>query len=185
MFLNKQLVLLFSILSFFSIARAQTTPTTPVPQKTFDQQGLAFEYSGNWELGGQTTGEVQQLVLTEKSLDAQIMVIVPRSAVTNAKEEEAARQSVVDPTINRLLNQYHQAGIQIEQVKTSGEVGDRTAQGVQLRFVVDRQQGVTDIYWLVMNQRMVQLIFLRPEKTSTQSAPCWDLIRRTLKIRKS
>ena len=181
MFVSKQLALVVALFFLFVNAFGQSAAT---PQKTFDQQGLIFDYAGNWELSGQPTGDVQQLVLTEKTFDAQIMVIVPRTAITSEKEAEAANHSVVEPTINRLLKQYDDAGIKIERNTISGEVAGALAQGVQLRFVVDSQPGFTDIYWLVINQRIVQLIFVRPEKTSSQSTPCWDLIRRTIKIRK-
>jgi hypothetical protein len=183
MFLIKQAALVFAALPLFLVgARAQSTAA---PTKTFDQQGLVFDYVGNWELSGEPTGEVQQLVLTEKTLDAQIMVIVPRTPINSPKEEETANHAVVEPTINRLIKQYDDAGIKIERVPHSGDVAGAPAQGIQLRFTVDGQPGSTDIYWLVMNQQLVQLIFVRPEKTASLTTPCWDLIRRTLKIRKS
>ena len=111
--LHKQHILsaaVFVVL-FLGISVGQSPPPT---SKTFDQQGLAFEYTACWELGGQPTGEVQQLVLVEKAQDAQIMVIVPRSLITSARDEEAATQSVVEPTIKRLIKQYDDAGIAIE-----------------------------------------------------------------------
>jgi len=159
--------------------------SSAAPAKSFDQQGLVFEYAPNWELGGAPTGELQQLVLTEKTLDAQIMVIAPLATITSAKEEERAKHDVVEPVINRLIKQYDDAGIKLERTPLSGDVGGVAAQGLQLRFAVDGQPGFTDIYWLLINQRLVQLIFVRPEKTAPQSTPCWDLIRRTLRIRKS
>jgi hypothetical protein len=170
------------VLLFLSISLAQSV--SPL-SKTFDQQGLTFEYASDWDISGQQTGDVQQLVLIEKALDAQIMVIVPRSLITSASEEEAATQSVVEPTIKRLVKQYDDAGIAIERTEVGGEVASVPAHGIQLRFKVDGQQGFTDIYWLVLNQRLVQLIFVRPERTSSQSGPCWDLIRRTVKIHKA
>jgi len=66
---------------FLSISLAQSV--SPL-SKTFDQQGLTFEYASDWDISGQPTGDVQQLVLIEKALDAQIMVIVPRSLITSA-----------------------------------------------------------------------------------------------------
>jgi len=170
--------------TFLLLISGSSAQSPSSPSKTFDQQGLAFDYVGNWELSGQPTGEVQQLVLIEKALDAQIMVIVPRNAITSSKEEELATQSVVDPTIKRLIKQYEDAGIALERNVVAGEIAGMTAHGLQLRFSVDGLQGFTDIYWLVLNQRLVQMIFVRPERTSSQTSPCWDLIRRTLKIHK-
>ncbi|HKZ79334.1 MAG TPA: hypothetical protein VJ124_13730, partial [Pyrinomonadaceae bacterium] len=43
-------------------------------------------------------------------------------------------------------------------------------EGAQLRFAVDGQPGITDVCWLVINQRLVQLFFMRPEKNATKAA---------------
>jgi hypothetical protein len=181
MFSTQQLMLT-AALFVFANAVVQSPETA---QKTFDQQGLVFDYAGSWEMSGQPNGDIQQLVLLEKTLDAQIMIIVPRTRITSAKQEEDAKHTFVEPAINRLLKQYDEAGIKTEQTSLSGEVAGTAAQGIQLRFSLDGQAGAADIYWLVTNQRLVQLIFVRPQRTASQSTPCWDLIRRTLKIRKS
>jgi hypothetical protein len=186
MFLAKHLTKFFTISLFLGVLAAdESAQSAPATTKIFDQQGLVFEYSSNWELSGEPTGELQQLVLTEKTLDAQIMVISPRAAITSAKGEETVKREVVEPVINRLIKQYDDAGIKLERAPLSGVIAGAPAQGLQLRFSVDGQLGSTDIYWLLINQRLVQLIFVRPEKTAAQSSPCWDLIRRTLRIRKS
>ena len=186
MFLAKHLIGFFTASLLLGVLAADASAqSAPVTTKTFDQQGLVFEYSANWELSGELAGDLQQLVLTEKTLDAQIMVIARRATITSTKEEEAARHDIVDPIINRLVKQYDDVGIKLERAPLSGDVAGLAAQGLQLRFSVDGQPGFTDIYWLLLNQRLVQLIFVRPEKTATQSTSCWDLIRRTLKVRKS
>ena len=172
--------LLISLLSFN--AHGQSSNSAP---KHFDKEGLVFDYGASWELNSQNDANGHQLVLTEKALDAQIMIIELHSPITSAKEEEAAKKAVVEPMVNRLLKQYDDAGIKVEQAPLTGAVATLPAQGLQLRFSVDGAPGATDIYWLVVNQRLVQLIFIRPEKTAAQTTPCWELIRSTLKIGKT
>jgi len=58
------------------------------------------------------------------------------------------------------------------------------AEGAHLRFAIDGQPGTTDICWFVLNQRLVQLFFIRPEKTASQATVCWDKVRSTLQITK-
>jgi hypothetical protein len=181
MFSTQQFVLVAALL-IFANAPVQSPE---MAQKTFDQQGLVFDYAANWEMSGQPNGDIQQLVLLERTLDAQIMIIVPRLPITSAKQADDAKRTIVEPAINRLLKQYDEAGIEVERTSLSGEIAGTPAQGIQLRFTLDGQAGAADIYWLVRNQRLVQLIFIRPQRTASQSTPCWDLIRRTLNIRRS
>ena len=152
--------------------------------KRFDKEGLRFEYASNWQVRDQRSGDVQQAVLTEKDLDAQIMITVLQSPVNSTKEEEAARHAVVEPAIAMLLKQYSDAGIQIERAPLSGEVARQRAEGLELRFAVDGFPGTTQIYWLVLDKRMVNLIFIRPEKTAPLATVCWDLIRHTIGVNK-
>jgi len=70
--------------------------------KRFEKDGLAFDYTGNWELHDQSNPVAQQPVLMEKALDAQIMIIVLRGALTSAKQEEQAKAALIEPSISRL-----------------------------------------------------------------------------------
>ncbi len=152
--------------------------------KHFEKDGLVFDYAPNWELSDQSNAAAQQLVLTEKTLDAQIMIIALRGAITSSKQEEQAKAALIEPSITRLLKQYEDAAIKVERSPAKTEVAGSPAEGAQLRFAVDGQPGATDIYWRVINQRLVQLFFIRPEKTAAKTVVCWDTIRASLKIEK-
>jgi hypothetical protein len=41
---------------------------------------------------------------------------------------------------------------------------------------LDGFRGTTDIAWAVKNQHLVQLFFIRPDRTSAEASHCWDLI---------
>ncbi len=161
-----------------------TIAQSPGDAGHFEKDGLTFDYTANWELSDQSNAAAQQLVLTEKTLDAQIMIIALRGAITSSKQEEQAKAALIEPSITRLLKQYEDAAIKVERSPAKTEVAGSPAEGAQLRFAVDGQPGATDIYWRVINQRLVQLFFIRPEKTAAKTVVCWDTIRASLKIEK-
>ncbi|HKZ79327.1 MAG TPA: hypothetical protein VJ124_13690 [Pyrinomonadaceae bacterium] len=72
--------------------------------------------------------------------------------------------------------------MKIERLPLKVDVNDVSAKGAQLRFAVDGQPGTTDICWLVVNQRLVQLFFMRSEKKEAKAKACWDMVRTTLRI---
>jgi len=173
------LITLFAVLS--SAAHGQTLDGN---LKRYAQDGLSFDYAAAWELSDQSNPAAQQLVLTEKTLDAQIMIIALRGAITSPKQEEQAKAALIEPSISRLLKQYEIAGINVERSAATANVAGSPAEGARLRFAVDGQPGTNDIYWLTINQRVVQLFFITPEKTASKTTICWDMVRSTLRIEK-
>jgi len=171
---------LMLIVSFVVTAESQSRDSG----SRFEKDGLGFDYSSLWELSDQSNPAAQQLVLMEKALDAQIMIIALRSPITNAKQEEQAKTGLIEPSISRLLKQYEDAGIKVERVPMKIDVNGVSADGVQLRFAIDGQQGTTDTLWLMINHRLVQLFFIRAEKTAPKATECWDMVRSTLQITK-
>jgi hypothetical protein len=150
--------------------------------KRFEKEGLVFDFAEKWELSDQSNAAAQQLVLTEKALDAQIMIVAMRGALTSAKQEEEAKASLIEPGISRVLKQYEDSGIKVSRSPLKVELSGAPAEGVQLRFEVDRNAGTTEICWGVIGKRLVQLFFIRPDKTSAETGVCWNLIRTSLKV---
>ncbi|HKZ80560.1 MAG TPA: hypothetical protein VJ124_19950 [Pyrinomonadaceae bacterium] len=89
---------LMLIVSFVVTAESQSRDSG----SRFEKDGLGFDYSSLWELSDQSNPAAQQLVLMEKALDAQIMIIVLRGALTSAKQEEQAKSALIEPSISRL-----------------------------------------------------------------------------------
>ena len=178
-------VILFAVAGLFiALSSSNLHAQTSEVKQHFEKDGLAFDYGAKWELSDQSNGDAQQLVLTEKTLDGQIMIVALRAVLTNPKQEEDAKRAVVEPGINRLLTQYATAGIQVDRTPVRIELSGTQAEGAQLRFNVDGFPGTTDVAWAVINQRLVQLFFIRPEKTATETAVCWEAIRNSLRIAK-
>ena len=158
--------LLFAAASFQALS-SSTSETTH-----FEKDGLAFDYLSSWELNDQSNPAAQQITLLDKTVDAQVMIIALRGAITNTKQEEQAKTRLIEPSITRLLKQYEDAAIRVERIPLRVDVNGILAEGAQLRFAVDGQPGITDVCWLVVNQHLVQLFFMRPEKTAAQ-ATAW------------
>jgi hypothetical protein len=179
---SRQAGLLIMLFAVFSSGAHGQTPNSNL--KRYAQDGLAFDYAAAWELSDQSNPAAQQLVLTEKTLDAQIMIVALRGALTSPRQEDQAKAALIEPSISRLLKQYEDAAIKVERTTATTDVAGSPAEGVQLRFAVDGQPGATDIYWRVINQRLVQLFFIRPVKTESKTEVCWDMVRSSLKIEK-
>ncbi|MGH9905231.1 MAG: hypothetical protein ACRD8U_06550 [Pyrinomonadaceae bacterium] len=152
-------------------------------KKTFDKDGLAFDFGDTWELIDHSNAAAQQLVLTEKTLDAQIMIVALRGRLTTGKQEEEAKTSLIEPGINRVLKQYENGGVKVSRLPLKIELSGGLVEGTQLQFAVDGNAGTTEICWGVIGKRLVQLFFIRPDKTAAETGVCWSLIRSSLRMR--
>ena len=102
--------------------------------KHFESVGLAFDYAQSWEFTDHSNPAAQQLVLLEKNLDAQIMIITLRVVITNAKQEEQAKAGLIEPSITRPLKQYEEAGIKVKRDLLKVNVNGVLADGAQFAF---------------------------------------------------
>jgi len=175
---------LFAFLTLSLAFAGFSVNAEPAPEgsRRFEKDGLAFDFADKWELSDQSNAAAQQLVLTEKALDAQIMIVVLRRTLSSGKQEEEAKTALIEPGINRVLRQYEATNVKVARSPLEIELAGAPAEGTQLQFEVDGNPGTTEICWGVVGKRLVQLFFIRPDKTSAETGVCWSLIRTSLKV---
>ena len=92
------------------------------------------------------------------------------------------KKQVVDPWLTSLISQYTRVGIKVERSSAATEVGGEQAEGVRLKFSLDNQPGSGDVYWPLLDKRLVLIYFIRPDKTSEKAAGGWDAIRKSIRV---
>ena len=170
------LSLVFAGFSIDAESRSQST-------KRFEKDGLAFDFGVSWELADHSNDAAQQIVLTEKALDAQIMIVALRGILSTDKQENEARSSLIEPGINRMLKQYEMSNVKVDRSPLKIDLAGTPAEATQLRFAVDGNPGTTEICWGVVGKRLVQLFFIRPDKASAEAGTGWSLIRTSLTVK--
>ncbi len=156
---------------------AQTPPAEP---KQFNKDGVSFNYPAGWSVEDSSNQDLQQLTLTKPGSDAQFRVFVHRGRV-KAEHMAAAKKALIDPYIASTFKQFEDIGADPKQSAGSAELGTTKAEGVVIRAMLD-EPGAAEIYWALMNQRVVVLTLFGPDKALKQAAPVWDAIRNSLQI---
>lgn len=146
----------------------------------FERDGLAFDYSADWSLKDESTSNEQVIYLERTPFD-RMMVFSPRLAIRTPQEFVAARVSWVDPTIDELVKVVDTKGGKVDRQSVFTEIGGIHAEGVRLRFSLDGQARVFEIYWVLLGERLLSANFLTTEQTSGKTVAAWDLLRRSLK----
>jgi hypothetical protein len=161
-------------------ALAQTAPSDA---KEFNKDGLSFNYPAGWTLQDDSNQDVQQLSLARTANDPQIRVLVHRGHVSGDKMSQA-KSAFIDPYVASTFKQFEQMGAKPERSSANLDIGDIKADGVIIRAMLD-EPGAAQIFWALINQRVVVLTIFGPDKAIKAASGAWDTVRNSLKIKDS
>lgn len=131
---------------------------------------------------GEVATDSQQISLSNKESDSQLLLIVLRKQVNSKEPMADLKKQVVDPWVAQLINQYKVAGISVVREAAYAEVGGQQAEGMKLKFFLDNNPGGAEAYWVLLDKRLVMLYFIRPDKVSDKAEPGLEAIRKSLKV---
>jgi len=156
--------------------------TPPAEGKQFAKDGLSFNYPSAWAFNDTSNGDAQQMTFGRPDSDAQVTVFVFRTPLTTPERIAEAKKVLVDKYIASTMKSFEQAGAHPQSTPGTSEIAGVAAEGVKIKASLDGVPGVAEIYSAVVEQRLVVLTMLGPDRAVTKAAPAWDMIRGTIKI---
>src|SRR5262245_15974789 len=89
------------VLSVFSVLAVVQTGS----QKTFNANGVSFNYPDGWTIYDDTNSDAQQLTLARPNSDIQIRVFVHKGRISPDKFADA-KKAFIDPYIASTMKQF-------------------------------------------------------------------------------
>ena len=173
----RKYILLTACLMFCGISvSAQTMPGE------FKKDGLSFNYPAGWSFNDTSDADAQKLAIGRTDSEAQITVFVFRTPVTTPEKVAEAKRVLVDKYVASTRKQFEEVDPHTTSSPATSTIGAVASEGVRIRASLDGVPGSAEIQWAVVEQRLVVLTFLGPDKSLTKAMPAWDLIRTTLKV---
>lgn len=164
-------LLLLSVLSV-----AQTASSL----KTFNANGVSFDYPDGWTIYDDSNPDAQQVTLARPKSDVQIRVFVHKGHITQEKFPEA-KKAFIDPYIASTVKQFEAMGAKPQQSADASEIAGAKAEGVKVAANLG-EPGAAKIYWALLGQRVVILTIFGPDREIKEFTPAWDMVRSSLKI---
>ena len=164
---------------FISLAVLSLLQTTS-DLKTFNANGLSFDYPNGWVVHDDSNSDAQQLTLARANNDVQIRVFVHKGRITTEKLPDA-KKAFIDPYIASTVKQFVAMGAKPEQSADSTDIAGAKADGVKIAANLG-EPGAAKIYWGIVGQRAVILTIFGPDREIKQFTPAWDMVRNTLKV---
>jgi len=172
---TRNLLLLLSVLAFSWTSVAAQTGNA----KHFAKEGLSFDYPAGWTLEDASDGDAQKLKLSRADGDIQLAVFVHRGHITEEKMADA-HKTFIDPYVTSFPQQF--PGAKVERTADATEVAGVKAEGTRLKMSFGADSATAQIYWTLVNGRVVILTFFGPDADRKKFASSWDMLRSTLKI---
>ena len=172
---TRNLLLLFSVIALsYANAMAQAGAA-----KHFAKDGLSFDYPAGWTLEDTSDGDAQKLRLSRADGDVQLAVFAHRGRITEEKMVDA-HKTFIDPYVTTFPQQF--AGAKVERTADTTEIAGLKAEGTRLKLSFGPDSATAQIYWALVNGRVVILTFFGPDADRKKFASSWDMLRNTLKI---
>jgi TonB family protein len=179
-----QLKLIFiTLLTMLLIGLMQTprvnAQATASETKTFNQDGVEFDYPAGWRIINGSDQEARYVELATVTKDVQLMVYWHFAPALEC-EFEGTRKRISRALAERVGTQFRAVNSSTTQwTKTS--FGDLPAEQAQLHGAMSGTPVTADIYSFFIHEYFLNLIFLRTENDPAGKS-AWETIRTTLKV---
>lgn len=163
---------------------AQSQPTS----EHFSKDGLSFDYPTGWKLTDRSTDAAQHLILSREGSSALIMVIAHRDRVANREQFEIVRDAVTTPYVQNLARSLGVESAPSWDDARCLDMGEqlptarRFATGFKLSGKSNGQPTTGEVYAIGLNERFVNLVYVRNDKDDAQGASVWKTVLETIKV---
>jgi hypothetical protein len=151
----------------------------------FNKDGLSFKYPSGWSFNDNSNADAQQMTFGRSDSDVQITVFVFRALLTTPEKIAEAKKVLVDKYVASTTKSFEQAAAHPESSVANSEIGSVKSEGVKIRASLDGVPGVAEIQWAVVDQHLVVLTLLGPDRALPKARSAWDTIRNTIRIESS
>ena len=149
---------------------------------TFSKDGLSFNYPAGWAVQDESNSDAQTIKMARSDADIQLTVFVHRGRISADKMAEA-QKDFINPYVEGTAKQFVEGmGAKVERTADSTEIGGVQAEGTKLKFTVSGDSATSQIYWALVNQRVVILTYFGPDRDRLKFVNAWDAVRTSLKI---
>lgn len=151
-------------------------------KKSFKNKTLSFDYPADWKITDKSTSKVQQINVTSANNVALIMVMVYEPKISTYAEFYQAKVGTAMPYIESITKRFSSAGESAVQSDACLEVKSEKVTGLKISGVYENEPSTSQIFSFVMNNRFVNLIYMRADKESVKADAAWEAVTKNLSV---
>lgn len=147
----------------------------------FNRDGLSFSYPAEWTLADESDTNAQTLTLDRGKDEAKIIIVVLRSQL-NSTQVAQVQPTMTNAIVDAMAQEIAKLGAQVRRGSISEAIGGVQAQGIRLRASLQGETGNADVFWLVLNSKLVHVVFVGSDQERARASGVWNMVCSTLRV---
>lgn len=170
------IILLLAVCSHINVS----AQTTTAESKTYDKDGLKFEYPADWNLIDKSSTEIQTLYLTKEKSTVLIIISSPRETLGQSRQFENLQRDSFSKYEEGISKSFSTAKKSAESKSVCFDINDRKISGTRIEGIYNNEPGTGDLYSFALGNRLVTLSYLKIDKESQLADKAWEKVIKSL-----
>ena len=141
--------------------------------KTFDKNGLKFNYPANWNLADLSTNELQDLRLSRPNSQVMISIVSPLSVIRGYDQFREMQGNINDRFIIDIKRSLNTEEETTREESVCMDFNGRDVTGMRYSGRYKDQPSVGDIFPFVLGDRFINLVYMRSERDESIGDATW------------
>ncbi len=168
------LIILFLVSGIAIIA--QDTLSSKI--KTFDVEGLEFNYPSDWIITDKSSSEVQSISISKENASVLIVVSSPREIVLDAQQYSNLQQNAHSTYVAAISKSLSNPDNEAKEEWLCLDFNARKISGTKYSGIYQNEPATGEFYPFALGNRFITLVYMRTNKDSLIGNPVWnDLIK--------
>jgi TonB family protein len=151
--------------------------------KSFEKDGVSFNFPSDWMLTDKSDGQKQNLILMPRDASILIGITAYSDSISSWKEFQAVRREFTEPYIDSLAKSFGSSSQPAKLETSCTELGFfKRLPGTLIQGSYQNEQSTAEVYALVAGGRFINLVYIKANKETANGNLAWETIRKTLRI---
>ncbi len=140
--------------------------------KTLTQKEFSFDYPADWKLIDKSSNDVQQFNLVPPSGNVLIMIVSYDTKVPSGDIFAQIKTQTSQFLSDKIYMRFNQTG-KAKRNETCTQIENIPIPGTRITGFYDKNSSTADIFYLALNQKFFNFIYLRDDAESSKSDAIW------------
>jgi hypothetical protein len=145
----------------------------------FTKEDITFYYPENWHVSDRSSAMVNQLNLAPNMGNVLIIISVYRPKLTQDDEFYSLRNFIAKPLVGNIAKDFDK----LVETGSCVHFMDKTIPGQRSTGILANEQSTVSSFSVVINNKFVNLIYLKQDKESSIGDPAWEMLLKTFQLR--
>jgi TonB family protein len=170
------------ILLFAFIVTSISAQTSEPPAKTFDKDGLKFNYPADWNVTDKSSEDSQRVLLSKENTTVLISILSPRLFIRSPKQFRDIQASAFKTYISAISKSLSSPRGKPEQEYLCLDFNGRKITGTKFTGFYNNEPGKGEAYPLVLGDRFLALAYIRTDKEAEKTDVVWQELIKSISL---